>query len=276
MKKWQLFEQECCTFLSSRFSDYPFSFKLNGGSDSTSSDIEVRKGNRVVFSLEVKLSPSQSGQFVVMSDNGQYTYSPNNMFQADINARKIISHLNKNFESYARVKQSAINIDCPEHILNGWIKNHYTSKDSKFIITGTALGADKIVVPLDELEHWFIVSACLRRKRSGSRALPKSEFDYAERQIKNHFENEDFNIRNMESVNKKFIVTLDSGDLDKSKRYIGGNMFMSQDRSSSNKFIVKKLSSTNNANVVFSLRYKGNSDTDSGLLKLRDELKKYL
>lgn len=57
MKDWQLFEQECCTYLNSVLKDYPFTFKCSGGSNSNASDIEVMKNNKSVFSIEVKLSP---------------------------------------------------------------------------------------------------------------------------------------------------------------------------------------------------------------------------
>lgn len=49
MKDWQLFEQECCTYLNSVLKDYPFTFKCSGGSNSNASDIEVMKNNKSVF-----------------------------------------------------------------------------------------------------------------------------------------------------------------------------------------------------------------------------------
>ncbi|NLL06938.1 MAG: hypothetical protein GX270_14405 [Clostridiaceae bacterium] len=58
-----------------------------------------------------------------------------------------------------------MNIKCPSSILFGWIKEHYKAKNSKYLITSTSLGKYKAIIQLDELEHWFTVSACLRRKK---------------------------------------------------------------------------------------------------------------
>ncbi|NLL06939.1 MAG: hypothetical protein GX270_14410 [Clostridiaceae bacterium] len=100
MENWQLFEQECCDYLNSHLKDYPFSFKCSGGSDSTSSDIEVMRNDTSVFSIEAKLSPSQSGQFVVLDNNNEFSYSPRNKFSSNIYSRKIVSYLNKNINLY--------------------------------------------------------------------------------------------------------------------------------------------------------------------------------
>ncbi len=277
MENWQLFEQECCNYLNNALKDYPFNFKCNGGSDSTSSDIEVTKKNASVFSIEAKLSPSQSGQFVVLDNNNKFSYSPRNKFSGNIYSRQIIDYLNRNIDLYTNVQQSAINIKCPNGVLIGWIKEHYKAKGSKFIITSTSLGTNKVIVPLDQLGQYFVVSACLRRKKSGSRNIPKSDFMFAERLVQEHLRNMRCKVKEVKKIDNKLVVTLDSDTyLNKSKCYLDSDMYISEDRLNSNKYIIKKLSKTNNANVVFSLRYVGDSNSSSSLNILKNELKKYM
>lgn len=277
MENWQLFEQECCNYLNNSLKDYPFSFKCSGGSDSTTSDIEVIKNNISVFSIEAKLTPSQSGQFVVLDNGNEFTYSPRNKFSNNAYSRQIIDYLNRNIDLYTKVQQSAINIKCPNHILIGWIKEHYKAKNSKFIITSTSLDSNITIVPLEQLGQYFAVSACLRRKKSGSRNIPKSDFMLAERLVQDHLRNMRCKIKDIEKRDNRFVVTLDSDTrLNKSKCYLDNDMFISEDRLNSNRYIIKKLSKTNNANVVFSLRYIGNSNSSEGLNLLKEELAKYM
>lgn len=177
MKAWQLFEQECCTYLSNALKDYPFTFKCSGGSDSTSSDIEVIKDNISIFTIEVKLSPAQCGQFVVLQDENNFSYSPKNFYSHNDYSKKIVAHLNRKRDLYADVRQSAIDIDCSKSLLTNWVKEHYRNKNSKFIITATSRSANKAIIPLEQMGTYFDVSACLRRKKAVQGTCPNLIMD---------------------------------------------------------------------------------------------------
>lgn len=84
-------------------------------------------------------------------------------------------------------------------------------------------------------------------------------------------------VKNIEKINRKYVVTLDSDvHLDRSKRYLDNNMFISDFGLSSNRFAITKLGSTNNPSVVFSLKYNNGCDPETGLNSLINELKKYM
>lgn len=275
MKDWQLFEQECCTYLNSVLKDYPFTFKCSGGSNSNASDIEVMKNNKSVFSIEVKLSPAQSGQFVVLEDNNVFSYSPRNVFSHNTYSRQIVDHLNNKINLYTGVQQSAIDIDCPKYILTGWVKEHYRNKNSKFIITANSRSANKAIIPIEQLGTYFDVSACLRRKKSGSRNLPKSEYALAQKLLEDHFRKMGCKIKSFKREGSKYIVTLHSGAIiNRYDRYLGNGLYISEHMS--NSFVVRKLSKTNNANVIFSLKYKEGCDPETGLKSLISELKRFM
>ncbi|HPD00157.1 MAG TPA: hypothetical protein PLA01_02270 [Acetivibrio sp.] len=278
MERWQQFEIEACEYLNSVFKDLPFTFKCTGGSNSLAEDIMVYKGKDHIFSIEAKLSPAQGGQFSVIpieSDGKiEYTYSRDNKFSLDGNSESIMKHINQNIGKYSHVTQRGIDIDGIQPVLINWVIGHYKKKRSKFIITSKGIGSFKAIVPTDELKDNFYVHACLRRKRSGPRKVPNYQYELAESLVKRHFGGLGFGIKGFEYDGKGISLTLNSGaKLSKDQRYLPENMYISSDKYDRNRFTIKKRSSTNNINVVFSLEYKYNTST--GLELLRNELLKY-
>jgi hypothetical protein len=90
-----------------------------------------------------------------------------------------------------------------------------------------------------------------------------------------HFSGLGLGIKGFEYDGKGISLTLkSSAQLSKDQRYLPENMYISSDRRGKNRYIIKKRSSTNNINVVFSLVYK--HETSTGLEALRSELMKYL
>ena len=279
MQRWQQFELEACEYLNNVFKDLPFTFKCEGGSDSLGEDIMVYKGKDHIFSIEAKLSQAQSGQFSLIPIEScgkvQYTYSRDNKFPSDSNSEKIIKHLNQNINTYSEVTQRGIAINGLQSVLINWIINHYKTKSSKFIITSKGIGSFKAIVPIDQLRDNFYVHACLRRKRSGSRKVPNYQYELAETLAQTHFSGLGLGIKGFEYDGKGISLTLkSSAQLSKDQRYLPENMYISSDRRGKNRYIIKKRSSTNNINVVFSLVYK--HETSTGLEALRSELMKYL
>lgn len=257
MTNWEMFENEACTFLNSCYKNTPLAFRAWGGSDSTASDIEVYKYNNYIFSIEAKLSPCQSGQFVVINDGDSYSYSNRNKYAGNIHTRQIIRYINDNFDYYQNIEQFGVDIDCPDDILFNWIINHYRSKNSRFIITSDMLDGYMSVIPIEAIGNYFEVSAVLRRKKSGSRNVPISQYALAKAMLKKHLSKFEIGIKEFLTDKGNIIVTLNpSVILDRSDCYFGDNMFLSKDRYSEG-YKIKMLSKTNNVNVVFSLRYIG-------------------
>ena len=64
MNTWKQFEIDCTNFLTKHFGEYA-SFTLEGGSDSTVPDIQVKTKKNKQFYIEAKHSPAQCGQFVL-------------------------------------------------------------------------------------------------------------------------------------------------------------------------------------------------------------------
>jgi hypothetical protein len=279
MKRWQQFEIEACEYLNNAFKDLPFTFKCTGGSNSLAEDIMVYKGTDHIFSIEAKLSPAQGGQFSVIpleSDGKiEYTYSRGNKFSLDGNSESIIKHINQSIGKYSEVTQRGIDIDGIQPVLINWVINHYKRKRSEFIITSKGIGGFKAIVPTDELKDNFYVHACLRRKRSGPRKVPDYQYTLAEGLAQTHFSGLGFGIKGFEYDDKGISLTLNSGaQLSKAQRYLPENMYISSDRRGRNRYVIKKRSSTNNINVVFSLEYR--HDTSTGLDLLRNELLKHV
>lgn len=285
MQNWKLFEQEACDYLRSSFKDYPFTFECRGGSDSTLSDICVLKKGVPLFYIEAKLCPAQSGQFTLSDNisrdgNTTFEYSRENEFPINNYSKQIIQYINRNSSAYSTVKQSGLDLPCSREILFGWVTQHYKSKNSKFIITSKSLKGFKAIVPIDDFGKWFTVTACVRRKKSGTSDVPQYQFDLAKQVSRRVFEEElGFKIHNFEVIEgkrgKRLVLNPSSNvSLKRNQRYLPDSMYLSKDSSDKNRFIISKRSPTNNITVVFSVNYMDSSSR--GLDELEKELKKYL
>lgn len=272
MADWELFELECSKYLDDYFIKSPFSFKSSGGANSTTSDISVfNNKNQNIFNIEAKLSPCQSGQFVIAVKKGEFVLSPRNKFNNSF-SNIILDFLNKDFENYNKVEQKALNIDIEEEYMFGWIKEHYKYKNSLFVITSTILKGFKVILSIDDLKKYFEVSACLRRKKSGTQNVPKRDYDSAIVELKKKVPNGE-RILKISKEEKLFIEFQDKSKLiSRANRSIGEKYFLSPEESKGSGFYsLRKKSKTNNINVIFSLNYKG-SKQNLGLDLLKKKL----
>ena len=171
MRNWEKFEQEATAYLNETYKHLSVTFQNTGGKDANTSDIKVMKGHQTLFSIEAKYSPSQSGQFVLLEEDGKYVFSPKNRFEDNPYTNDIIMHLNEYKSIYNPVGQESIEIQYDPNVFAGWIQDHYRSKESEFLIVSDQLNGYKAIIPLEELQRYFVVQAFLRRKRSGSRHL---------------------------------------------------------------------------------------------------------
>ena len=258
MRNWEIFENYSCQTLNDEFNELGIYFKNKGGSDSMESDlIAFNSKNNSIFNMEIKLCPSQAGQFVINLLNNQYVLTENSSLTNSITP-KIIDYINNNLDFYTSLR-STKNINCDTSILVDWIVNHYTKKGNTHIISSTKKSKYLAIIPIEEIKNHFTVSACIRRKKSGSRSLPLREQD--ESIIKARLHLEKLGIKICESTkNKKTLLTLNNPEpIKKIDLYFGDDLFLSQS-SQPNLYEIKKLSSTNNENVIFSLTSRSISE----------------
>jgi len=243
MEKWQNFEYDCCEFLSKKYGSTNIKFISAGGSDSTKSDIQIIKNNKFLFNIEAKMNNAQSGQFVVHSNDIHFYFSDKNKTTETETTKLIIKELNKNFEYF---KTSDSDILLNENIFATWIKENYSLKNVKFIIS--KFKNKYIIFPLDKFEKYFSITAKYRVKKSGSSELSKSNIQIIE---------DFFGLKLQIEGKKKYLIS----SLYKNKQQFKFNNFDIQlSLKETNKFEVRQLSNTYNRNVIFSITSKREQD----------------
>ena len=268
MEDWKIFEIKTTEFLNNYFSNTGFTFKSTGGSDSTSSDIGVYFNNNFLKSIEVKCCPAQSGQIVILPEDGEFVFSSRSVYKNNPYSKEIIEHMNKHFKKYNKVSTSGIPIDCDKSIFFKWIQYHYThNKNSDFVIAGTLDKLKKNIkyinfIKFSEIENNFTVTCPYRKKRSGTSELPKKDENIFLTEF-NYFVTEN----NLKLLNKywtsvaknknKFFIEINKY-LNKSDRYFECGDFTSflsykSESQGKYKYEVKKRSNTNNPNIVYTL-----------------------
>lgn len=249
MKRWKSFEKEATDFLTNKFGDHA-NFICKGGSDSTISDIWVKSSSGKEFYIDAKLSPAQCGQFVLIPDskNKKFQYSKSNTKTINEYSEEIICYMNNNFETFCKsdTKGTKINIKNDQNIFSNWIIQEYKNKGTEFFITNNFT-----ILPVDDIKKHFDISAKYRVKRSGSSNPSKMSLNKLSEYIENKF----YKINNVIKDNGKLFVT-SSEDIDKQKFYFEDNEYMFANRK--DKYEVRKLSKTTNANVIFQIFKKEN------------------
>lgn len=253
MKKWERFENECAVFLSKILNFDNIVVYQNGGSNSNDGDIDLFHDNELITNIECKLSPSQSGQFVIVKEGNSFTMSNKNKNRNKF-SEKILKVINQ--EDLNPKDQKKIEIKLPNDILQSWIIDHYSSKKTDFIITSNKLNSFKALVPLSELSNYFEMEAVLRRKRSGSHHVPRKKIDLAQKQVKDFIENIDGKVNDFKIEDNKLWtdVLLENK---KESYYLENTRFFLRYDDEKNKYIVKELSQTNNLTVIFEIKYIG-------------------
>lgn len=171
MSTWKNFEIQCTDYLNQKFIKYA-TFTHQGGSNSTVADILVSSKTGKNFYIEVKHSPAQCGQFVLLpnTNDKNFIYSSNNVHPINDFSSNIIHHMNLDFDLFSDAGTSGQDIifeNCKTVFCN-WINEYYTSKNVKFLITNKFK-----IIPIDSVLNNFDVFAKYRTKRSGSSSVGK-------------------------------------------------------------------------------------------------------
>ncbi|MBU5455293.1 hypothetical protein [Caproiciproducens sp. MSJ-32] len=246
MTNWEIFENECVNFLNSNFGNNDIKFIGKGKSDSTTSDIEVMVNNRVKFLIESKMPKAQSGQFVLLIEGDKFIYSPENKTPENEYAHLIKDYINNNFNLYKDVSTRALEIDLPISYFTEWIKNHYIKKGVRFVIT--YYKNEFVIFPIEKYGDYFNVTANFRRKKSGSSELPQKYFN----DVKEYFENKHPNPFYLTQKGKKIFLQSDA-QLNKYQFSITDINCQLTFKEDEGMYEIRKLGSTNNPNVIFSV-----------------------
>lgn len=247
MDLWENFEIKCTDYLNDKFGRYA-NFIHQGGPDSTIPDILVITNSGNTFYIDVKHSPAQCGQFVLLPnlDTKSFEYSSLNVNHINQYAKMIIEHMNNDFDGFREAGTAGkdINMTNGSDIFTNWIIQIYSAKGVEFFITN-----NYTILPISRFRDYFEVSAKYRTKRSGSDNVGKSKLKPVMEYINSH----NYNITDFCVNGDKLFVTSPQ-QLHNQRFILEGNEFMFSRRDE--KFEIRKLSNTHNANVIFSIKYK--------------------
>ena len=253
MEAWKQFELDCTDHLNQVFG-YKAQFIHQGFEDSTVADIKCVTKSGKTFYLEAKQCPAQCNQFVLLPDVATQTfeYSKQNSLPINDYSKKIINHMNNDFEDFKEAGTSGKDIifDNCEDVFFDWVKKAYEKKDVEYFITNNYR-----IFKLNEIADNFNITAKYRVKRSGSTHVGSARMNGVKKYIADNF-----GITDTRTDGKKLFARTNR-DIDKVRFNYDIYEYMFSKRG--NEFEIRQLSNTFNANVIFSvsIKYPG---TDMG------------
>ena len=251
ISNWEIHERECYQYLKNVFGQ-DAEFIHHGGSDSTISDIQVRTKNGQSFWIECKSPQAQSGQFVTIPKDGRFYFSERNKSLPNEISEFIINIMNRDFYKYSNAGTAGIGLDINSDIFAYWIKNMYKNKGVKYFITHSTTGK-YVILPLDDISRYYSIGATFRAKKSGSSNVAKSSQEMVAQRIV-----ESLNVSTSQ-IEYGVKMRVDSPLIaDKQKIEINGYVYMFS-KTPDGCFIIRRLSNTNNLNVIFSVSLKNES-----------------
>lgn len=243
MGNWKDFEDECTDHVSDSLSGFAHVQHI-GLLNSSAPDIVVNCKRGDSFAIEVKHCPAQSGQFVLLPNilTRTFDYSKGNSTPLNDDAEQIIAHMNNHFEEFRNAGTKGIDIVFPgcKEVFANWIIQMYRNKGTQYIITN-----DFKLVDIEDFGEAFTITGCYRIKRSGSSDIGKT----IGRIVMKEIERLGYGVFDSFEKNKLFI---------KSEKPINGKRFILYDTEymisqRNDRYEVRKLSNTYNANVIFSI-----------------------
>ncbi|MDS3888918.1 hypothetical protein WL482_04280 [Staphylococcus hominis] len=276
MKEWEKFERETYLWVKNNYNLNENEIILEGGSNSNRSDLRIDyKGNQ--FYIEIKHSPSQASQFVALYCDNKYIYSPGNKtkLETNINLKQVAEQILKSLNQLNKkvIDTETIIINNPEK----WVIDYYLNKKVKYIITN--YNKETIVFPIERINDYFNIKIVARYKKSGSRAIPKKDYERVKKFINNKFDgtsifdtNDGFIFKNS-NLNNIITNKRNNGIYEISEKNENNyRMKINRIEECRDKYEVKKLSDTNNLTIVFNLETKS-PQKPNDLKKFNDEFK---
>lgn len=247
------FENSCARYLQDKYSATGCVFVVNGGTDSKSPDIVVRKEGEVVCNIEVKEPYAQCGQFVAFADEKTrtFTYSERNHPSKPSEASAaILKAMSENFDKHKVPSSDELGLD--KQLYYDRIIDYYANyKKCMFFMTREYVDSGEFIVfPTGDFQDYFDVTACYRPKKSGSHNPNKKELEVLPSMlVENDHPHYEF-IKDGKYLNVK--LQADAGE----RFILEGKRRFQFKRTEPMIYRVTGLSSTNNANVIFSISPK--------------------
>lgn len=175
---WMQFEIDCTDYLNKTYGKF---FDHKGGANSYLSDIECKKPGHNFF-IECKMPKAQSGQFVLKPDfaTKSFAFSTKEP-SAGIWAQAIQKYLSdeKVFDKVVNGKED-VNQFIPTLVLIQWVKKAMIQKRVKYVISARVnakyTGDFKVLlIPVEQIQNYFDISASYRFKYNGSSELSASD-----------------------------------------------------------------------------------------------------
>lgn len=254
MENWEICEKECFEYLKLKYANKNCSFEHNGGSDSTKSDILLKKNRIACFYIESKMPNAQCGQFVVLKDDERKTffYSSKNHYEENLQSKVIIEEMNKQFDFYKNPGTKGIELDMFMSYFYDWVYHFYTdNKKAKYFIIEKELGNQSsdnfIIFPVQRLYKYITVNAKYRTKKSGSANPTENNFE----DIKFAVKSEGFTVSKLIIKSKYVFAELDAAPA--IYKMSGENYKYQFKYEKKNLFKVTRLARTCNSNVIFDI-----------------------
>jgi hypothetical protein len=238
MKDWEQTEVETADWVKQNVPN-KWVVKHFGGSNSRKPDLQIKhKINKEKMNLEIKLLPSRCGQFALKKEKNEWRFSERNNIKESVMSKKIVQYINK--KPIEQVEQAI-----PDNIVHYWVKDYLKQKNVEAIIASTKKHSQKFVIKKDELDEYLDIKMVIRKKKSGSRVVPKKERMEAQNQILEKYPEAIF-----KEKNKYLIVSNFNPD----NQYINDYILSPMNEG----FSVRKPSKTANVTVEFVISLKEN------------------
>ncbi len=251
MDNWEEFECECTQYLNEKYSNSKVIFEHKGCADSTVPDIAVYKNGNLDFYVEAKMAGAQSGQFVLFPNytTRTFDFSERNYSEQNEFTEIIISQMNDNFDYYCSAGTAGRDIDINQVIFSRWIIGNYQRKGVKFVISKD-IGF--VILPIEKFGEYFNISAKYRVKKSGSTSPAKKDIQSIVQELKSQYKADETWIED----GKLLVSGIGLAGL----RFVLGDYTYYLSDTNGTNYEVRRLSNTNNMNVIFSISLKKDQD----------------
>ncbi len=250
LQKWEIFQDEARDFLNDNFNA---NFAMEGGFDSTTSHITVRKSNYLITTIEAKFDSIHAGQVVLSTEENKFSFNDKSKNDENKYTKEIIKYLNSNYSLFKGTNTANIHVDLCDDILFNWIKTIYNEKNVEWIISSKKFNNlnqnDLLFVPIDEIEKYFDINLVFRRKKTGNTQIPGKDIIDFKEQL--DLITKDYKIK---KTNNKYLLTTKSRLSDFN---IGSKYLVSMTNVDCQYYIKKKDINTN-PNIMFQLNLKDN------------------
>lgn len=247
------FENACAQYLRKKYAGLGYEFIVNGGMDYTAPDIKVKKGEKTICNIEVKEPNAQCSQFVAFADDETrtFTYSTrNHPATASKASLAILDAMSKNFDKHRNPSTDELGLS--NQLYYDRIIDYYLNyKKCEFFMTRESVASGEFIIfPTVNFAEYFNVTACYRPKKSGSRNPNKKDLKRMPDMLKKSNLGKYEIIKDGKYINVQF-------EVDCTECFIlEGDCRLQFKKLLPKLYRVTGLSSTNNANVIFSISLK--------------------